>query len=62
MADKRATKGTLVTTSWVTKEGHAFAKRNGRIQIIEGENLKYLCHEQPRPRRAHQPSPTSTLP
>jgi restriction system protein len=45
MADKRATKGILVTTSWVTKEGHAFAQRNGRIQIIEGENLKYLCHE-----------------
>jgi restriction system protein len=45
MADKWATKGILVTTSWVTKEGHAFAQRNGRIQIIEGENLKYLCHE-----------------
>jgi len=29
----------------VTKEGHAFAQRNGPIQIIEGENLKYLCHE-----------------
>lgn len=45
MADKRATKGILVTTSWVTKEGHAFAERNGRIQIIEGENLKFLCHQ-----------------
>jgi len=45
MADKRATKGILVTTSWVTKEGHAFAERNGRIQIIEAEHLKFLCHE-----------------
>lgn len=45
MADKRATKGILVTTSWVTKDGHAFAERNGRIQIIDGENLKSLCLE-----------------
>jgi restriction system protein len=45
MADKRATKGILVTTSWVTKDGHSFAERNGRIQIIEGENLKFLCRQ-----------------
>ena len=46
MDDKHATKGILVTTSWVTKDGHAFAERNGRIEIIEGEHLKYLCEEQ----------------
>lgn len=41
--DKRATKGILVTTSWVTAGGRALAKRNGRIEIFEGENLKHLC-------------------
>jgi restriction system protein len=45
MADKQATKGILVTTSWVTNEGHAFAARNGRLQIIEGAHLTYLCRE-----------------
>src|SRR5262249_10122553 len=34
MDDKRATKGILVTTSWVTRDGHAFAGRNGRIEIF----------------------------
>jgi restriction system protein len=43
MDDKHATTGTMVTTSWVTKEGHAFAQRHGRIRIIECDNLKYLC-------------------
>jgi restriction system protein len=33
MEDKHATKGIMVTTSWVTKDGHAFATRHGRIQI-----------------------------
>jgi restriction system protein len=45
MEDKHATKGILVTTSWVTKDGHAFATRHGRIEIMEGEHVKYLCKE-----------------
>jgi restriction system protein len=45
MDDKHATKGILVTTSWVTREGHAFAARNGRIEIMECEQVKYLCKE-----------------
>ena len=45
MEDKHATKGVLVTTSWVTKDGHAFAQRHGRIQVMECEELKYLCKE-----------------
>jgi restriction system protein len=46
MDDKRgATKGIMVTTSWVTKDGHAFAARHGRIEIVECEHLKYLCKE-----------------
>ena len=45
MEDKRATKGILVTTSWVTKDGHAFADRHGRMQIIECEEIKFLCKE-----------------
>jgi restriction system protein len=43
MEDKHATKGIMVTTSWVTKDGHAFATRHGRIQIMECEQIKYLC-------------------
>lgn len=45
MEDKHATKGIMVTTSWVTKDGHAFAQRHGRIEVFEGEELKYLCQE-----------------
>jgi restriction system protein len=45
MEDKHATKGIMVTTSWVTKEGHAFPTRHGRIQIMECEEIKYLCKE-----------------
>jgi restriction system protein len=45
MEDKHATKGVLVTTSWVTKDGHAFAQRHGRIQVMECEELKFLCKE-----------------
>jgi restriction system protein len=45
MEDKHATKGIMVTTSWVTKDGHAFAIRHGRIQIMECEEIKYLCRE-----------------
>jgi HJR/Mrr/RecB family endonuclease len=43
--DRRAMKGIMVTTSWVTKEGHAFAQRHGRIEIIEGQSLKNLCKD-----------------
>jgi hypothetical protein len=42
---KHATKGILITTSWVTKDGHAFADRHGRIEIMECEHVKYLCKE-----------------
>jgi restriction system protein len=45
MEDKHAAKGILVTTSWVTKDGHAFADRHGRIEIMECEHVKYLCKE-----------------
>jgi len=45
MEDKHATKGILITTSWVTKDGHAFATRHGRIEIMECEHIKYLCKE-----------------
>jgi restriction system protein len=45
MEDKHATKGIMVTTSWVTKDGHGFAERHGRIEIIECEQIKYLCKE-----------------
>jgi restriction system protein len=45
MHDKGATKGIMVTTSWVTKDGHDFAERNRRIEIIECEQIKYLCQK-----------------
>lgn len=45
MGDKHATTGILVTTSWVTKDGHDFAQRHGRIRLIECEEIKYLCKE-----------------
>jgi restriction system protein len=45
MEDKHATKGIMVTTSWITKDGHAFSARHGRIQIMECEEIKYLCQE-----------------
>jgi CHAT domain/Restriction endonuclease len=43
--DKRAAKGILVTTSWASKAGHDFAARHGRIQIIEGRELKHMLRE-----------------
>jgi restriction system protein len=45
MNDKAAAKGVLVTTSWVGKASRDFAARNGRIEIIEGRNLKALLKE-----------------
>lgn len=45
MHDKAAAKGILVTTSWVGKASRDFAHRNGRIQIIEGRELKQMLTE-----------------
>ncbi|MFC5744581.1 restriction endonuclease [Actinomadura rugatobispora] len=45
MEDKHATKGIMVTTSWVTKGGHEHARRHGRMQVIENEELKFLLKE-----------------
>jgi restriction system protein len=45
MDDKRASRGVLVTTSWFGKATHDFASRHGRIQLIEGAELKYLLAE-----------------
>jgi restriction system protein len=45
MDDKSAGKGILVTTSWVGKSSRDFAKRNKRIQIIEGRQLKQMLAE-----------------
>jgi len=40
-----ATTGILVTTSWVTKDGHDFAQRHRRIRLIECEEINCLCKE-----------------
>jgi restriction system protein len=45
MEDKSAAKGVLVATSWVGKASRDFAARNGRIEIIEGRQLKSLLLE-----------------
>jgi restriction system protein len=45
MADKAATKGILVTTSWFGKASHDFAARTGRMQLITGRELKSLLLE-----------------
>jgi restriction system protein len=45
MDDKHAAKGVLVTTSWVGKASRDFAARNGRIEIIEGRQLKSMLLE-----------------
>jgi restriction system protein len=45
MDDKRASRGVLVTTSWFGKATHDFAGRHGRIQLIEGGELKHLLAE-----------------
>jgi restriction system protein len=45
MDHKRAAKGVLVTTSWVGKASRDFAAANGRIEIIEGRNLKHLLKQ-----------------
>ena len=43
--DKSAAKGVLVTTSWVSKAGRDFVARHGRIEIIEGHQLKAMLKE-----------------
>ncbi|MGL5811112.1 MAG: restriction endonuclease [Nocardioides sp.] len=45
MNDKAAAKGVLVTTSWVGQASRSFAARNGRMEIIEGRQLKSLLEE-----------------
>lgn len=45
MADKAAAKGILVTTSWFGQASHEFAHRTGRMQLIEGRELKALLKE-----------------
>ncbi|MCP3802656.1 restriction endonuclease [Allokutzneria sp. A3M-2-11 16] len=45
MDDKRASRGVLVTTSWFGKATHDFSARHGRIQLIEGPQLKHLIAE-----------------
>lgn len=45
MGDKRASRGILVTTSGLGPDAHSYARRNGRIQIIEGPELLHLLKE-----------------
>jgi restriction system protein len=45
MHDKAASRGVLVTTSWFGKASADFAHRNGRMQLIDGRNLKALLKE-----------------
>ncbi|WP_372410798.1 restriction endonuclease [Streptomyces luteireticuli] len=42
---KRAAKGVLITTSWFGRASHNFARQHGRLQLIEGPELKYLIKE-----------------
>ncbi len=43
--ERRATNGFLVTTSYFGKRSHEFAARNGRIQLIEGNEFGGLLQE-----------------
>lgn len=45
MNDKAATKGILVTTSWFGKASRDFVARNGRMELIDGRNLKAMLLE-----------------
>ncbi|MFF1438498.1 restriction endonuclease [Streptomyces sp. NPDC058295] len=45
MHDKAASRGVLVTTSWFGKASDDFAHRTGRMQLINGRNLKALLKE-----------------
>lgn len=45
MGDKQATRGILVTTSWFGKASIDFVNRHGRMQLIDGRNLKAMLAE-----------------
>lgn len=45
MGDKQATRGILVTTSWFGKASVDFVNRHGRMQLIDGRNLKAMLAE-----------------
>lgn len=45
MNDKAAAKGALVTTSWFGKASRDFVARNGRMELIDGRELKALLLE-----------------
>lgn len=45
MGDKSATRGILVTTSWFGKASVDFVNRHGRMQLIDGRNLKAMLAE-----------------
>jgi restriction system protein len=45
MNDKAAAKGVLVTTSWFGKASRDFVARNGRMELIDGRELKALLLE-----------------
>ncbi|MFD7757596.1 restriction endonuclease [Streptomyces sp. NPDC059757] len=38
-------RGVLITTSWFGRASHDFARQHGRLQLIEGPELKYLIKE-----------------
>lgn len=45
MEDQKAGTGILVTTSYFGKSTHDFARRNERVRLIEGPELKHLLKE-----------------
>ena len=45
MNDKAAARGILVTTSWFGKASYEFAARTGRMQLIDGRELKSMLEE-----------------
>lgn len=45
MGDKQATRGILVTTSWFGKASIDFVNRHGRMQLIDGRNLRAMLAE-----------------
>lgn len=45
MVERQAASGILVTTSWVGRESRELARRHGRIEIIDGRELKQLLAE-----------------
>ena len=45
MDEKRAGRGVLVTTSWFSRNCWTQARKNGRIELIDGSRLRYLIKE-----------------